>query len=179
MQAKIAFAVLFLLTTGLMGFAWASCMSDKLTPSEAVATAEIVTATAEVRLANIQATLEDRQAKKNFAATRRANATPTRAPAKTNPTQSQVARWTREIFEIGDWFTVNVEATKLCILLGDIDWDDYDHRITNLSRDFDSMARDMADGSLDSYSAAEIERVISDGNRLIREIGRKCDIPVN
>ena len=81
--------------------------------------------------------------------------------------------------DINYWFTVNVEATQVCVLVGDIDWDEYDGRLKNLSEHFLAIGADAGDGSLDRYSIAEVERVLTDANRLIREIGRKCGIPVN
>ena len=84
-----------------------------------------------------------------------------------------------ELSNTDHWFDVNGDAIVQCVALGLLDFDDFEHRLIALGTSHQSIGRDAADGSLDSHSGAEVEGVISDGKRLIRAIGRKCDIPVN
>jgi len=104
-------------------------------------------------------------------ATRAPLPTPARIPV---PSSQQISDWIDEISVITLWFTLSVEATQLCVLAGDIDWNDYDDRVDKLARDMVAIADDAADGSLDRYSAVDIDRTIANANRMMREIERKC-----
>ena len=97
-----------------------------------------------------------------------------RVPTQTQPSISQIQRWVEQMEIMTLWFLLNVEATQLCILVGDIDWDDYRNRLDTLERQLISIADDVSDNYLHRYSVSDVNRILSNGNSLMREIERKC-----
>ena len=183
---------LFVIRNGIFGLivssvvvALASCSETELSKYDVTATAEIrhgnLTATAEIRHSNRTATAEVRRG--NLTATAASPPPPTRVPTpvptRVQPSMSQVNRWTRDLIDISQWFTVSTESVQWCVILSDLDWDHYDARIADFNKRASAIAADVDDGSLDRHSIAEVEDMITDAKQVIREIGRECDIPVD
>lgn len=72
------------------------------------------------------------------------------------------------------WFTLNVEATQSCILLGRIDWDNYGDHLERLGRQIEAIGFDTEDGRLDRFTVTQVESILAETNSLMREIDRKC-----
>ena len=99
---------------------------------------------------------------------------PTEADSGRSARTQQFDQWAQEISIITLWFSVNFDATQQCVSQGIIDWEDYDHRVAALVNSLTSIAYDVEDGHLHSFTDADVEGVLSDANRLMREIDRKC-----
>lgn len=72
------------------------------------------------------------------------------------------------------WSSLNIEPVQACILLGNIDWDDYDSRFTRVTGQIEAIGVDATDGKFDRFTASQIDRIISEAFSIMREIDRKC-----
>lgn len=127
-----------------------------------------------------QTVLADVESASNTARVPIQTATPevsTTRSTRPQPTQAELVRLTGKIEEIGYWFESHVQETQLCVLAGDIDWTDYGYKVDDLVNNLLLITNDAVDdGQLNHYDVRQIERVISQGENLIQEISRKCDM---
>ncbi len=72
------------------------------------------------------------------------------------------------------WSSLNIEPVQACILLGNIDWDDYDSRFTRVTDQIEAIGVDASDGRLDRFTDSQIDRIINEAFSIMREIDRKC-----
>ena len=83
-------------------------------------------------------------------------------------------QWVEQMTAITLWSSLNIEPIQACILLGNIDWGDYDNRFARVTNQIEAIGVDAADGRLDRFTDSQIDRIIDEAYSIMREIDRKC-----
>ncbi len=105
------------------------------------------------------------------------SSTPQRTIPRPTPTpalQQITSGLVRDVESVGFRMDALFGTIQNCIRRGDIDWSRYTSSFGRIGDELGAIARDSADGVLNTYSVNDVRRAVSNAHNVMDEIERQC-----